>query len=406
MPLVFVHGVANRIDGAYVEETAAREALFTQFVTKGWSRTDGGPARIIQPFWGNDGASLAWGGASVPNGARVAERFGPGRAEGLLPEVVSQIVPEGTHPRGRIVATARKSLGDALDLLWTAAFLASPESARELAEAYAVMLPSSAEDAEPAWMESVTDDEAFAVRLCRVLEDVYERTTASDRESFGRSGIRAALMSGVERVRDIVLDGVTMPVADVLRAELTPRITDFLGDVLTYYRQRTAEDGTGPGIDGKIAEVLREANAERGPRDPFVVVAHSMGGNIAYDLLSGRLADEGLTVDVLVTVGSQVAFFEELSLFAPHPPDVPGVAGLRLPMPRAVRRWLNVYDMNDLLSFRAEPVFDGVEDYSFRSGRLRAHSAYFLMPGFYARLAERLRPLLSGPEATVGEDAQ
>lgn len=402
MPLVFVHGVANRIDGPHVEEARVRQALFEQYVTAGWSRADGGPAEILQPYWGGDGASLAWGGASVPNSARVAERFGEGVGDGPLSYIVAQVVPDDARIHERLLTTARTSMGDALDLLWTAALLASPDRAKELAAASA-LTPSLVESA-PAWLAEVGDDEEFAVRLCQALEDIeQEEESGSSRESFGVGQVRAAVQEGVVRIRETLADRTTSPVADRLRAELAPRITEFLGDVLTYYRRRPP-DGAGAGIGGKIADVLREANALRGPRDPFVLVAHSMGGNIVYDLLSGPLAGEDLTVDLLVTAGSQVAFFEELSLFSPHPPDVPGTAGLKLPRPPAVRRWMNVYDMNDLLSFRAEPVFEGVEDHSFRSGRLRAHSAYFLAPSFYARLGERLGPLRSGPQAPADED--
>lgn len=400
MPLVFVHGVANRIDGPYVEETAARRALFEQYVTAGWSRSDGGPAEVLQPYWGRDGASLAWGGASVPNSGHVAERFGEGDADAPLLDIVSQVVPDGARADARLLTTARTSMSDALDLLWAAAFLASPDGARELASASATA--SALLGPAPAWLAEVADDEEFTVRLCQALEDHAEETQAG-RESFGPGRVRTALHEGAARVREAVADRATAPVADRLRAELAPRVTEFLGDVLTYYRRRPATGADG-GIGGKIAEVLREANARRGPQDPFVLVAHSMGGNIVYDLLSGPLADEGLTVDLLVTAGSQVAFFEELGLFSPHPPDVPGTAGLKLPMPAGVGRWLNVYDMNDLLSFRAGPVFEGAEDYSFRSGRLRAHSAYFLTPSFYARLGERLGPLRSGlPDGPAGD---
>jgi hypothetical protein len=404
MPLVFVHGVANRIDGAQIEQNEVRRALFAQYVTAGWSPEGGGPARILQPYWGGDGASLAWGGASVPNRARAAERFGASVDGGPLQEVIAHLLPDEARPAEWLVTTARGSLSDALDLLWAAALLAVPERAEELAAASDVVLAAVAADPRPDWLDEVADDEEFAVRVGRVLKDSDGRAPAT-RERFGHGGVRSALMAGVRRMRDGVVSGSGAPVADRLRVGLVPPLSEFLGDVLTYYRQRNAAGVEGSrGIGDKVADVLKEASADRGPRDPFVLVAHSMGGNIVYDLLTGMLADAGVTVDLLVTVGSQVAFFEELSLFAPHPPDVPGTAGLRLPRPRPVRRWVNVYDLNDLLSFRAEPVFEGVEDYSFRSGRVRAHGAYFLLPSFYARLGARLGPLRRGPEVSGAWD--
>ncbi|MER6274556.1 hypothetical protein [Streptomyces sp900105755] len=405
MPLVFVHGVANRIDGAHVEQDGIRRALFAQHVTAHWSREDDGPAKILQPYWGGDAASLAWGGASVPSRTRGAERFGSSGDREPLQEVTAHLVPDEARPDERLVTTARASLNDALDLLWAAALLAAPERAEELAVASAVVLTAAAADPRPGWLDQVADDEEFAVRAGRILNDSNSRVPAT-RERFGDGGVRSALMAGVRQMRDRVVSVSGASVADRLRTGLVPPLAEFLGDVLTYYRQRNAGLGEGDrGIGDKLADVLKEASADRGPRDPFVLVAHSMGGNIVYDLLTGVLEDAGVTVDLLVTAGSQVAFFEELSLFAQHPRDIPGTAGLRLPKPRSVRRWVNVYDLNDLLSFRAEPVFEGVEDYSFRSGRVRAHSAYFLLPSFYARLGARLGSLRYGPDTFGSEDA-
>ncbi|MGW2683582.1 hypothetical protein ACWC6I_10525 [Streptomyces sp. NPDC001414] len=309
------------------------------------------------------------------------------------------LVPDGARPRERLVATARQSMADAVDLLLAAALLNSPGQADALAALSVTALSSVEADPSPAWLADVEDDEAFAVRLCNVLDAAAER--ASSREEFGGGGTRAAVMGAVSRVRSSGVAAVGAPVADVVRSWLMPPLTVFLGDVLTYLRRRTetGEDGFG----AKIGEEILQASAERGPRDPLVLVAHSMGGNIVYDLLSGMLRDAGVTVDLLVTVGSQVGFFEELSLFSPHPAGVPGIAAQRLPMPPPVRRWVNVYDLNDVLSFRAAPVFEGVEDYSFRSGRVRAHSAYFVMASFYARLAERLGPLQYGQQASADE---
>lgn len=119
-----------------------------------------------------------------------------------------------------------------------------------------------------------------------------------------------------------------------------------------------------------------------------MVVAHSMGGNIVYDLLTHFRPN--LVVDSLVTVGSQVGLFEELKLFAASRADIPGPGVDRVPKPPGVQRWVNVVDDCDPLAFRAAPVFDGVEDYTYPSGALWAHTAYMAQPHFHRRLADRL----------------
>ena len=60
--------------------------------------------------------------------------------------------------------------------------------------------------------------------------------------------------------------------------------------------------------------------------------------------------------------------------------------------PKNINRWLNVLDGNDVFSFRAESVFDGVTDFRYDTGfgQIAAHGGYFERPSFYRRLAERL----------------
>lgn len=165
MPLVFVHGVANRIDREQVEETSARRSLFARYVTASWARPDGGRPEIYQPYWGGSGASLAWGGASIPHRDHAAEEFGTSPDDPLA-QVVAGVVPEGAPPCERLLTTARHSMADAIDLLLAAALLSSPRQADALAASSYAALSSVRADPRPAWLDDVADDEAFAVRLC------------------------------------------------------------------------------------------------------------------------------------------------------------------------------------------------------------------------------------------------
>ena len=49
------------------------------------------------------------------------------------------------------------------------------------------------------------------------------------------------------------------------------------------------------------------------PNEPLVVIGHSLGGVISMDLLSHFRTD--IDVDLFVTIGSQVAHFEEMKLY-------------------------------------------------------------------------------------------
>jgi hypothetical protein len=52
-----------------------------------------------------------------------------------------------------------------------------------------------------------------------------------------------------------------------------------------------------------------------------------------------------------------------------------------------------VLDTNDVLGFAAEPIFEGVRDFRYSTGKglVGAHGSYFIRPSFYHRLAVRLK---------------
>ena len=141
-----------------------------------------------------------------------------------------------------------------------------------------------------------------------------------------------------------------------------------------------------------MLEALRAADAARRPGDDkLIVIAHSLGGVIAFDILTYFAPD--LRLEVFASIGSQVALFEEMSLYRSSRDGVPPAPpNDRLPLPPAIAQWLNVFDSNDVFSFRAAGVFDGPTDYRFDTGfgLLQAHGGYFERPSFYKRLAVRL----------------
>jgi hypothetical protein len=57
-----------------------------------------------------------------------------------------------------------------------------------------------------------------------------------------------------------------------------------------------------------------------------------------------------------------------------------------------VKRWVNVFDTNDVLSYRLDPIVSEVTDYYYDTGysSFSAHSGYFMRPSFYERVAARL----------------
>lgn len=384
MPMVFVHGVANRKSPAWLEAVRARDALFRRYLLASHRPDGGGPVEIFNPYWGDFGGKLHWGGASLPLEDFAALEAGDAGFAVLYTAVNPDRCPES--PAAVVLPVARESLPQAVDLLCAAAVRTGAAPAEGIAElavrarAYAVAEP------HPAWLAEIHDDRRLVDRLRREVEAAAPAMRPAEKRLL--DGAWTAVGTGMVRLQAGVVDLIGREVADRIRIAAAAPVTAFLGDVFVYLAQRNS---VARAIAQRVEADLRAAARRRGRADPLVVVAHSLGGVIAYDLLTSTARDVG--VDLFVTVGSQVGFFEELKLFHSSDPAVPGGdPRRRLPRPPNIRRWLNVFDHSDLLGFEAGSIIEGVEDYVYRTGLLfTAHIGYFIQPGFHERLAARAR---------------
>jgi DNA-binding transcriptional regulator YbjK len=139
------------------------------------------------------------------------------------------------------------------------------------------------------------------------------------------------------------------------RGSLTDLTSPVIGDILRYQAR-------GDTLRAFIGEEVKRTGAN-------VLLAHSLGGIAAVDWL----ALESRTIQALVTVGSQAAYFYEIDALYSRP------FGSGLPQ-HFPHRWLNLYDENDFLSYPANSVFKGhVQDEIVDNGEPfpEAHSAYF-----------------------------
>jgi hypothetical protein len=360
MGLVYVHGIGSRPGRRYDAAARRREALFRNVLLPA-SGLKG--ATIALPYWGGLTKPPRWGLASLPH--KGTEQLGPDMDD---LDALAEQTPS-------VLAVAQSSVADAVDLLYV---LADPHSENErlLDEQVSVIVeyiglreslyPYEPEYVRYPWLPDVRDDFGFVDRL---VAEVWP----AEGETLGAGG----------KLRDIFLRAVRLldPTALVVgagRRLVSTNTALLIADVLQYLALRGTRDEPGEVIS-VVAKAIEESE---GPR---VVIAHSMGGNIVYDLLSHYRPD--LEVDALVTVGSQVGLFEELSLFrATRPDDGPVKVG---PV-RAIRNWINVVDSADPLSFLAGPVFENVEDYSYPSQVPWAHTAYLKQPNFHRRIGRRI----------------
>jgi hypothetical protein len=385
MPIVFVHGVNNREGQAYREGVKGRDGFLRTIVAPALGLSSSS-LYIDNPYWGDDGAKFYWGMAVLPEGKTPS--FGPVNFTSFPP-----------IPGGLVNLAKQKPYGLAwvVDLLYGAALLGAKtdKQADGLASAYLAAMKwattSSPEDV--AWLENLKCDAAGRDSLVSRINARASKLPQAN--AFGAAGFFNELKEGLSRLVDAVPDVATGALNFFARKSLNATITRFVGDVFTYLNLRGTPEAPGPIVQTVLDSLTKANSAKRAQGDgddKLIVIGHSFGGAIMYDILTSFRPE--LEVDLLITVGSQVGLFEEMKVYLASKENIPpNYPSGRVPKPDGAKRWLNVFDKNDILSYRAEPIFAAVEDFEYDTGyeSLEAHGGYFLRPSFYARLAERLK---------------
>lgn len=155
------------------------------------------------------------------------------------------------------------------------------------------------------------------------------------------------------------------------RGKLSDTTLPASGDILLY--QARGEP---------IRQFIRQHIEQLEP--PVVLLAHSLGGIACVDLLvqQERMRQQ---VHLLVTIGSQAPFFYEIGALQSLPPD-------QL-LPSNFPSWLNIYDLNDFLSYIGAKVFPNqVQDECVdnRQPFPQAHGAYWTNPAVWKTIIARL----------------
>src|ERR1035438_1296744 len=91
MPLVFVHGVSVRRDQEYIQNEQARDGLFRNLALDGIV-SDPSEVKILNPYWGQYGATFAWDNASLPD--QKYESFGS--SNDAVEQILSEVAPSIT----------------------------------------------------------------------------------------------------------------------------------------------------------------------------------------------------------------------------------------------------------------------------------------------------------------------
>lgn len=374
MKVVFVHGVANRREPdpeAFRRGIDDRHRSFSDWC---FESDDVG---FFDPYWGDLGAHPDKSLASIPGGPSVALGLGGGgSAEGSLNDKV-------------LLEAAKNDFGAFLTALATAEMESGDAEAFERADLlarYAADLDDEGHDrvGTPGWVAIVSDDAELLERLKEELDGF------SGADAVATLGLGDWLKKAGKKVVSKAIGLIDGPAERLARAA-TPHIARFFGDVFIYLKNGSRRAKIRQRIADDLVKAARAADEND---EKLMVVGHSMGAIILYDMLSDQQTVDGLSaevgapfeIDLLLTVGTQVGVFEELDLFAHSKPDVtPG-------RPACVGTWWHVYNQMDVLSFGVVGVIDGVTQFSVDTGAniVDAHGAYFTSPVFHRRLRKRL----------------
>ena len=197
-----------------------------------------------------------------------------------------------------------------------------------------------------------------------------------------------------------------------LRHPLNIMVARFFGDVFCYLNGRGNAESPGL-IPLRVLDKLKAADeARRESGEPLIVLSNSMGCSIFYDVVTYFLPRipqySGIRIDYWCSVASQVGLFEELKLFLVSSDAYGKDKGNKVPFPdsKNLGVWWNVWDVDDLISYSARDIFEGVDDTPFSVGEvlLKEHVGYLQHEAFYTTFAARVRQAFKAPDIIAPND--
>lgn len=421
MPIIFVHGVSNRAeDPSYDQGVRLRRRMAKRLI---------GPAMHEFPlmadvqhiYWGDLGVKFLWDMASLPTDVTfetVADDVGRiGEGVGLTAFLFENDNTNGSSP---LLTAARSKPSELLGYIATT--VAEGIRADSLKDSRIdpyfsefVNLDGTAIADLLINLSDAKSDFRFLERLTAAKSDLEVNDLITDRiaprdvggNEFYEEGLKESVGDAWSWVQSKVADannwvqdkwektktdgarGASVLLLKKTREQFSKKSFLFFGDVFEYIKRGQGANGT---IKNRVCdEIKRISNKAGNTTEPLVVISHSFGGEVVYDLLtSGVLEDT--PIDLWVTVGSQVGLFAEMSLYDYSKLEKPTYG--KIGRPKGVSRWINVYDTVDVFSFLCEPIFgsDAVTDIKIGTGTVAsAHGAYFSNPQLYRIIASELQ---------------
>ena len=398
MPIVFVHGVNTRMGSAYDAGIKVTNGYLKDCF--GGARLGGKPLAAIKdiafPYWGDLGTTFAWQMASLPRGEMEAlGTIAEADLRALLAHVCDAL--PGGVTNEPLTALAQHNLRNAVEVVAMMALDHTPPGKEaDVAQFVRTIQEYAAANPVPTWLATTSTDVQFLgnLSLAAKQQGGLEAQGLDDVFNF-LSGVAANLKNAAKNLIGSAVDKAGDFASTKLlawtREGLNANLGRFFGDVFIYFNSRGNRQAPGS-IPKLLLDAIDAAVANATPGDPLVIVGHSLGGVIMYDLATHFRPE--LQIDLFVTVGSQVAHFEEMKLFRSSDPAVK--APNKAKVPANIKRWINVYDEVDIFAYAAKPIFDRVDvdgRYDTQTYVIKAHGAYFDQARFYERLRARIDQL-------------
>jgi hypothetical protein len=427
MPIVFVHGVATRDTAKSYKPWLEGVRVFLREKIAPVISSRPNDVWIQDAYWGGLGVTFAWEGRSRPrsllgqgtgqNGPStsaqsIAAASQPTAFEGAPSDSAQSKPTRGLllktsdpAPASRATVRVRELTDDQLsDLAATALRSAVDDPARRAIAAIAA--DELAHDG-PARRQLASQPTAEAeLELLNTL--LADRVAVLVKRQSGLTGMGApgwmtsfkeSLGEALSRTNGAPGYVLTKALGE-LRRPANEFVTLFLGDVFQYLTQRGKPAEPGP-VPRKVLDVLKSARATVPVnKEPMIVLSHSMGGQIVYDIVTSFLPNDqdgqSLRVDFWCATASQVGLFLEMRQFLDKHADYgSNLTKKKIPFPdkHYLGAWWNVWDPNDFISYTVRDIIEGVDDEPYDSGMsiIHAHGGYLERPSFYNRLAEKIK---------------
>jgi hypothetical protein len=434
MPFIFIHGVNTRdYDKNYRKNLEARNKLIQRLLIDRLA-AKGIPCQnmeIVNPYWGLHGVDDQREQQSLPK-VKVLQHLGGGseiletpqsdfELEQLLESSESQ--PSRLQRLGgsnqRLKPAADKDLTHFIETVLSPIIFSEMNLTEEAEEdperegvLEALLVLAGLEVAEDPHVKSavknVTSDEELIALLAEKIQERFEYLVEKSNlmppeddqpakprlQQLGRKRLARWLEEATDSTREffdrainIPARGLTLGYLALRRERWNKEASRFLGDVFVYLKERGSKDEPGPIISTVLNDINKAIAAKRDPQEPLIIITHSMGGNIVYDILTYYKPD--LRIDIWISVGGQVGRFEEMAIFQ--------LSGEVENLKDKVGYWLNVYDPADIFSFKAADIFPNAQDVEYLTGAslLNPHDAYFKRPSFYRLLYQHIETALS-----------